>query len=103
MVVQVVFRSRLRADAQEEYRQTMQRMEELATAMPGYLDSASVRDPVTREGITVVRFTDEASLAVWREHVEHRAAQEAGRQHFYDWYELSVAHEERRHSWQRGE
>jgi len=101
MVVQVVFRSVLRDDAQPEYGQTMARMDDLVDGMAGYLGSFSVRDPGTREGITVVRFADEESLAAWRTHAEHLMAQESGRQRFYEWYELSVAREERRHDWHR--
>jgi heme-degrading monooxygenase HmoA len=101
MTVQVVFRSVLREDAQPEYGQTMERMDEIVSSMPGYLESYSVRDPDSREGITVVRFADEESLAAWRNHVEHLAAQETGRLRFYEWYDLSVAHEVRHTDWQR--
>lgn len=101
MVVQVVFRSLLREDAHPEYGQTMERMDEIVTSMPGYLGSYSVRDPITREGITVVRFADEESLAEWRNHAEHLTAQENGRLRFYEWYDLSVAHEVRHIDWQR--
>jgi heme-degrading monooxygenase HmoA len=99
MAVQVVFRSLLRADAHPEYGQTMERMEEIVRSMPGYLGSFSVRDPNTREGITVVRFEDEVTLAAWRTHAEHLTAQENGRLRFYEWYELSVAHEVRQSVW----
>jgi heme-degrading monooxygenase HmoA len=101
MTVQVVFRSVLREDAQPEYGQTMERMDEIVSSMPGYLESYSVRDPDSREGITVVRFADEESLAAWRNHVEHLEAQETGRLRFYEWYDLSVAHEVRHTDWQR--
>jgi len=101
MTVQVVFRSVLREDAQPYYGQTMERMDEIVSSMPGYLESYSVRDPGSREGITVVRFAYEESLAVWRNHVEHLMAQENGRLRFYEWYELSVAHEVRRSDWRR--
>jgi heme-degrading monooxygenase HmoA len=49
----------------------------------------------------VVRFADEESLAVWRNHAEHLIAQENGRLRFYEWYDLTVAHEVRHTDWQR--
>ena len=69
-----------------------ERMETLARRQPGFLDMVSVRDPVTRQGITVAYFADEQSVLAWREHPEHLEAQRRGIAEFYEEYHVSVAH-----------
>lgn len=96
----VLFRSRRpRSGAEDGYAEVAQRMVEAASGLPGCLSIHSWRDPATGEGITVSRWADAASLKAWREDPEHLAAQaQAGR--WYEAYELTVAQELRRHSWQ---
>lgn len=71
-----------------------QRMEELARQMPGFLGIDSVRD-ASGAGITVSYWRDEAAIAQWRAHAEHREAQERGQQEWYESYQLHVARVER--------
>lgn len=72
-----------------------ERMETLARQQPGFLDMVSVRDPVTRLGITVAYFADEQSVLAWRAHPEHTEAQRRGIADFYEEYHVSVAHVDR--------
>ena len=51
----------------------------------------SVRDPVTREGITVGYFADDEAVQAWRSHSGHTEAQRRGREAFYDEYHVTVA------------
>src|SRR3954447_16146275 len=88
--VVTVFRSRLRAGSQEECAETAARMDELARAMPGYVDHKAFT-AADGERVTVVTFADRASHDAWRTHVEHRAAQRRGRDAFYETYSLQVA------------
>jgi heme-degrading monooxygenase HmoA len=88
--VVTVFRSRLRPDSLEEYGATADRMEELARAMPGYVDHKAFTAE-DGERVTVVTFADRESQAAWRTQVEHRAAQRRGREAFYREYSLQVA------------
>ncbi len=84
-----VFRSRLRADAGQDYVDTAAEMARLATTMPGLVDvKAFTADDGER--LTLVTFTDEDSQRAWREQVDHRAAQQAGRDRFYAEYSLQV-------------
>ncbi len=81
------------------YDETAQRMIELAARQPGFLgvDSAR-RDGV---GITVSYWDSEESIAAWKRHAEHTVVREAGRQRWYDSYELRVARVERAYGWHR--
>lgn len=88
--VVTVFRSRLRPDSLEEYGETAARMNELAVAMPGYVDHKAFTAE-DGERVTVVTFADRASHDAWRTHVEHRVAQKRGREAFYATYSLQVA------------
>lgn len=76
------------------YGATADRMVELATDMPGFLGVESVRDQLGL-GVTVSYWRDEASIRLWREHAEHRIAQETGRKIWYEDYFLRIAKVER--------
>jgi heme-degrading monooxygenase HmoA len=86
--VAVVFTS-LRTDDDHGYATMSRRMEELASAQPGYLGLESVRDDGS--GITVSYWVDEASAAAWKQVTEHLVAQERGRSSWYDDYRVRVA------------
>ena len=66
------------------------RMVELAAQQPGYLGMEHVG---TRGGasITVSYWTDEESIALWREHAEHKVAQRRGREKWYESFALRIA------------
>jgi heme-degrading monooxygenase HmoA len=101
MTVAVVFTSRRTPTHGEEYSRMAAEMEELVSRQPGFLRMTSVRDPGTREGITVAWFTDEESVRRWREQAEHQTAQRLGREAFYEEYAVTVATVEREYRWQR--
>ncbi len=84
-----IFRNRLRADGIDEYGSTAAEMSRLARTMPGYVDHKSFTAD-DGERVTVVTFADAESQSAWRQQVEHRAAQRAGRERFYAEYSLQV-------------
>ena len=86
--VLTVFRSRLRADA-ADYPATSEHMEELARAMPGFID---IKTFTAEDGerVSVVMFESPETQAAWRLHPEHREVQRQGRQEFYDSYAIQV-------------
>jgi len=93
--VVVVFRSRLRPDADLAALEALGgRMFELASAMPGFL---SYKDFSAADGesLTLVEFTDTATLQAWRNHPEHVRAQERGRIEFMAEYQIDVCRPER--------
>ena len=89
----VIFTSR-RTPEDDGYGETANRMAELAREMPGYLGIESVRGP-DGVGITVSYWASEEAIANWKRHSEHRAAQDGGKNQWYEHYELRVAKVER--------
>jgi len=92
--VLTVFRSRLRPEAQAEYEAMAQRMLELASAMPGFVE---LKTFVAEDGerVSLVTFADRGSHSAWRDHPEHRVAQQLGRDRFYASFDISVCRPER--------
>jgi heme-degrading monooxygenase HmoA len=89
-MVVVVFRARLKPEAnQETLAQLGQRMYELASSMPGYV---SYKDFTAADGesVAIVEFESLETLAVWREHPEHKAVQQRGRDEFFAEYHIQV-------------
>jgi len=87
--VMTVFRSRLRPDAGREYVDTATEMLALAQAMPGFVDFKSFAAD-DGERVSLVTFADPEAQRTWREQVDHRAAQQAGRDRFYAEYRIQV-------------
>jgi heme-degrading monooxygenase HmoA len=84
-----LFRSRLRPEHQKEYEEWSERMHALASKMPGFLaiKTFSAEDG---ERVSIVEFESEEATRKWREHPEHRLAQELGRKLFYSEYGIQV-------------
>lgn len=91
MTVAVIFTSRRTVDHEGDYARMAARMDELVREQPGFLSITSVRDPRTREGVTVASFTDEDAVRAWRQHPEHIEAQRRGIADFYEEYHVTVA------------
>lgn len=88
-MVLVVFRSRLRPEAAEEFGRLAEEMMEIARAMPGFV-SYKVFAADDGERCSVIEFETAEHLRAWREHPRHRSAQELGRERFYEEYTLQV-------------
>ncbi|MEU6766391.1 antibiotic biosynthesis monooxygenase [Streptomyces sp. NPDC046853] len=101
----VVFTS-LRTEAEgghdDGYAETADRMEELVTAVPGFLGIESARTPGGL-GITVGYFRDVDAIKQWSGNTEHRTAQKRGRGEWYEKYVVHVAEVERSYGFERGE
>ena len=85
-----LFRMRMRdlTPAQgEQYASTFEQLFTIASAMPGFV---SFRRYASEDGETlaVVEFASAAALAAWRNHPDHRDAQQRGRNEFYAEYEI---------------
>lgn len=84
-----VFRSRLRDGVREEYLALVDRMNELARTMPGYIGHKGFFAD-DGERVTVVEFEHEDGLRAWRMHPEHRAAQRKAREVYYTEYYVQI-------------
>ena len=96
----VIFTAR-RTQGDHGYEEMGQAMYELALEQPGCLGIDSTRD-ADGFGITVAYFTDEASIAAWKQNTRHLEAQRLGKERWYAHYEIRVAKVERAYSGPEG-
>ncbi len=89
----VIF-SAQRTPGDNGYAETARRMAELVAQQPGYLGAEHARDDAGF-GITVAYFESEEAIRGWKLNLEHTAAREKGRSHWYAHYEIRVAKVER--------
>ena len=75
-------------------------MVELAAGQPGYLGVESVRDG-DGVGITVSYWSSLEAVRAWKAEAEHRLAQQAGRQRWYERYRLRVCRVEEEYGFVR--
>ena len=87
--VMTVFRSRRRDSAEAAYLQVAEEMESAARASAGFVDFKSF-EAEDGERVSVVTFASMETHRAWRDHPEHRAAQQRGRDSFYASYDISV-------------
>ncbi len=93
----VIFTSLKSAD-EEGYAEMSQQMEELAREQPGYLGFESARSEI---GISVSYWKDQESIRQWKNNLEHRVAQDKGRQQWYSKYQIRIAKVERSYGFER--
>lgn len=89
-MVVIVFRSTLRDGIDAGRLEAVGgRMYGIASAMPGFV---SYKDFVAQDGenLTLVEFESEADLLAWRDHPEHVAVQQQGREDFFAAYRIQV-------------
>lgn len=97
----VIFLS-VRTDADDRgYGEAAAAMEALAATQPGYRGFESTRGPEGL-GITLSFWEDAASAMRWRDHPDHAAIRAAGRDRWYERYEVIVCEAARSYSWARG-
>ena len=85
----VIFTSRLRGVADDDYAETAIRMEELARAQPGFLGFESARG-TDGIGITISYWESMEAIRAWGRHAEHLIAQKRGREEWYFSYTLRI-------------
>jgi heme-degrading monooxygenase HmoA len=100
-MIVTVFRSRLMPGLREEYVALVDRMVELASAMPGYISHKGFFAE-DGERCTIVEFESEEAQRAWRMHPEHRDAQRKGRELYYQDFSLQVCQVMRENRFQRG-
>jgi heme-degrading monooxygenase HmoA len=89
----VIFSS-LRNDGDNGYGRMAERMVELASQQPGFLGAESARG-ADSFGITVSYWATTDAITAWKNNIEHLAAQESGKQFWYNHFEIRVAKVER--------
>src|SRR5690242_19442500 len=87
----VIFTS-LRTEDDNGYAETAQRMEELSAQYPGFLGLESARSEV---GITVSYWSSLEAIKNWKENLEHKVAQQKGKEKWYAAYRIRICKVER--------
>jgi heme-degrading monooxygenase HmoA len=95
-MIVTVFRSRLRPGLREEYLAMVDKMNAIASTMPGYISHKGFFAE-DGERVTVVEFDTMESLRGWRMHPEHREAQRLARERYYESYSVQVCEMVREH------
>jgi heme-degrading monooxygenase HmoA len=88
-MILTVFRSRPKPGIESEIEPVGARMYELATSMPGFVSYREYQS-ADGEGVAIVEFESKETLAAWRNHPEHLAAQEKGRSRWFADYRIQV-------------
>ena len=83
-----VFRSRLR-DELDGYEETADDMFATASAMPGFMDFKQFTAD-DGERVALVQFDSLEHQQQWRNHPDHRVAQQRGREEWYAEYRIQV-------------
>jgi heme-degrading monooxygenase HmoA len=73
-------------------------MDRIAAQQPGYIGINSVRG-CDGLGITISYWANDAAARAWRDHPEHAAIREQGRNIWYVRYDLHVAEVSRSYDW----
>jgi heme-degrading monooxygenase HmoA len=85
----VIF-SATRTPGDQGYARMADAMVEMAARQPGFLGIESARG-ADGFGITVSYWSSREAIAAWRDVTEHRAAQQLGKERWYEHFELRVA------------
>ena len=99
-MVVILFRSRLTADAGQDYQEMDAELERLVHDQPGYVSHKSYRSE-DGERLTLVWFKDQETLRSWKTLPRHLEAQRRGRERWYQFYEMEVAEVVRTSSFKR--
>jgi heme-degrading monooxygenase HmoA len=89
-MILIAFRSRLTAEAGEDYQSLGDELEHLVRENPGYV-AHKYYQAEDGERLTMVWFRDEQSLKAWKTLPRHAEAQHRGRERWYEHYTMEVA------------
>ena len=88
-MVIAIFRSRLRPEYVEEYRSVAPKVLELAQSMPGFTSFKTFTSD-DGERVSIIEFESLDHLQAWRDHPEHKKAQQLGRDRYYAEYHIQI-------------
>lgn len=88
-MVVIVFRSRPNPKFEAEATRLGERMYSLAVNMPGFV-SYKEFEATDGEVVSLVEFESHAQLEAWRDHPEHRGAQQRGRDDLFTEFQIQV-------------
>ena len=89
-MVLVLFRSKLTAQASDDYKAMADEMLSRARTMPGFVDFKSFRAD-DDERLSVIRWESQDTLRAWTDDLRHVVAQRLGREKWYEYFRVEVA------------
>ncbi|WP_373475057.1 antibiotic biosynthesis monooxygenase [Sphingorhabdus sp.] len=98
--ISVIFIAQRTGNDDEGYAAAATAMDASAAQQPGYMGMESVRGH-DGLGITVSYWRSDADAKAWRDHPEHAAIRDAGRDRWYTSYTLHVAQVTRSYDWEK--
>lgn len=93
----VIFTS-IKTDNNHDYEAMAELMLHLAQQQDGFLGVESARNDI---GITVSYWKDLESIKNWKDNIDHKVAQERGRQEWYKTYKTRIAKVERDYGFEK--
>jgi heme-degrading monooxygenase HmoA len=99
--IAVIFISQLKEgdELRTRYGKLARKISELAMQQPGYIHEESSRSP-DGFGVSVSYWKDTESALAWKANPTHEAAQRAGKEQFYEWYQVRIANVSREYGHQ---
>ena len=88
-MVMIIFRSRLRPEHVEQYKDVAEKIDALVRTTPGLI-AYKTFGAADGERVTLAEFDTLENARVWGENVEHLEAQRLGREQFYSEYRVQV-------------
>ncbi|MFG2007192.1 antibiotic biosynthesis monooxygenase family protein [Spirillospora sp. NPDC048911] len=95
-----VFITSTLSDDLDGYDELNDQMVKLSEEQPGYLGRESLPGEANEERV-VIYWADQESLKGWRLHPDHQVAMRAGRERYYDSYDIRVTRVEREYGFRR--
>ncbi len=83
----------------EGYIEMAQKMEELASKQPGFIDFEHAREELA---ITISYWKSLEAIANWKANLDHLDAQRRGKQQWYQWYKVRICKVEREYEFSKG-
>lgn len=94
----VIFTSIKTEQENNDYNEMSKKMIQIATKQSGFLGIESAENEI---GITVSYWKDLESIKKWKEHFEHKIAQEKGKKEWYKAFTTRIAKVEHQYSFEK--
>lgn len=95
----VIFKSKRQDDNYELYYEHNNALDEKIKSLPGYIEHFGIRNPETREGVTVAYFDSLEAIDQWRKDKEHIDAKKLAKSDFYENYQVEITEVIDKYGW----
>ena len=95
----VIFKSKRQDDNYGLYYEHNNALDEKIKSLPGYIEHFGIRNPETREGVTVAYFDSLEAIDQWRKDKEHIDAKKLAKSDFYENYQVEITEVIDKYGW----